>query len=71
MGELVPEKRPQQSLAAAGPAAGADDTHPPSLRIYSHCGKSAGKHTEARRDGRGLDQNLQQNKRGNDKEARQ
>lgn len=62
MGELVPEKRPKQTLAAAGPAAGADDTHPPSLKIYSRCGTSAGIHTEARRDGRDLEQNLQQNK---------
>lgn len=62
MGELVPEKRPKQTLAAAGLAAGADDTHPPSIKIYSHCGTSAGTHTESRRDGRDLEQNLQQKK---------
>lgn len=62
MGELVPVKRPKKTLAAAGPAAGADDTHPPALRIYSHCGTSAGTHTEARRGGRDLEQNLQQKK---------
>lgn len=69
MGVFVPEKRPKQSLAAAGPAAGADDTPPPSLMIYSHCGTSAGTHTTARRDGRDLEWTLQQ-KQENHKEAR-
>lgn len=70
MRELGPEKRPMQILAAAGPAAGADDTPPPSLMIYSHCGTSAGTHTVARKDGRDLELKLQQ-EQANDVEARQ
>lgn len=68
--ELVPEKRPKRNLAAAGPAAGADDTHPLSLMIYSRCGTSAGTHTIARKDGRDLEPNLQQ-KQQTDIEDRQ
>lgn len=59
MSEPAPEKRPPQTPAAAGPAAPVDDTLPLSLRIYSHCGTSAGTHTAARRGGRGLDLKLQ------------
>lgn len=51
-------------MAAAGPAAGADDTHPPSLKIYFHCGTSAGTHTEARRDARDLQHYLKKKKKG-------
>lgn len=70
MRELVPERRPKQILAAAGPAAGADDTPPPSLMIYSHCGTSAGTHTVARKDGRDLELKLQR-EQATDVEARQ
>lgn len=59
MSEQVPEKRPEQTLAAAGPAVPADDRPPLSLKIYSHCGTSAGTHTAATRDGRGLELRLQ------------
>lgn len=63
MSEHVPEKRPKQTLAAAGPAAPADDTPPLSLKIYSRCGTSAGTHTAATRDGRGLELKLQHRRR--------
>lgn len=59
MSELVPEKRPEQTLAAAGPAVPADGRPPLSLKFYFHCGTSAGTHTAATRDGRGLELKLQ------------
>lgn len=54
----VPEKKPKRTVAAAAPAAPADDTPLLSLKIYSRCGTSAGTHTAATRDGRGCEWSL-------------
>lgn len=61
----VPEKKPKRSVAAAAPAAPADDTPLPSLKIYSRCGTSAGTHTAATRDGRGRELSLQKSRTEN------
>lgn len=59
----VPEKKPERTVAAAAPAAPADDTPLLSLKTYSRCGTSAGTHTAATRDGRGRGWGLEKTKK--------
>lgn len=65
----VPEKKPKRTVAAAAPAAPADDTPLLSLRIYSRCGTSAGTHTAATRDGWGWEWSLRKESRKEQKSS--